>query len=102
MTTMQQFVRKSIIQCTATFTPLSGGSQPSTAFCTLAYQTLTGANATATVALSYNSGPGTWTGTWDSTPAGQCIVNWVAYGSGGVQGSTQGQFQILANAANTI
>ena len=100
MTTLQQFVRKSLIQITATFTPVSGSAVPNTANCELQFNDLTGAPQTAAVPLSLSNG--VWTGGWDSTAAGQCTVSWVVYCAGGVQASAQGQFQIVANAANVV
>ena len=100
---LQQFVRKSLIQITATFAPLNGGDAvPASATCELQFQTLAGGSSLEAVTLIYDVASGTWAGHWDSSDAGQCTVNYVVFCAGGVQAATQGQFQIVANAANVV
>lgn len=100
MTTQLTFIRKSLLEITATITPASGSSQPSTVRVQLQFPTLSGTLSTASVSLTNSNG--TWTGTWDSSAAGQGTVYWAAYTEGAVQAATQGQFEISANAANTV
>ena len=100
---LQQFVRKSLIQITATFVPVNGGDAvPTSATCELQFQTLAGGNSLEAVLLIYDSVSGTWAGHWDSSAAGQCTVTYVVFCSGPLQAAIQGQFQIVANAANVV
>ena len=100
---LQQFVRKSLIQITATFAALNGGSAvPTSATCELHFQTLAGASDLTAVLLVYDSESGTWAGHWDSSDAGQCTVDYTVFCSGPLQAATQGQFQVVANASNVV
>lgn len=94
------FVRKNLLVLTVTVTPATGSSQPNTVQAELQFPVLDGTRSTALISLSLSDG--VWTGTWDSSAAGQGTVYWVAYASGVVQAAAQGQFEICANAANTV
>lgn len=99
---MAAFVRKNAITISATFTAANGDDnlQPSAAYVELVFQDLSG--STQRVSLTMSESSGVWSATWDSSAAGPGTVQWVAYGTGTLEAAQQGQFEILANAANTV
>lgn len=100
---MSVFVRKNVLLCTATFRAADGSAtQPSAAYAVIAYRDQADNEHTETITLSYNSTAGTWTGSWDSSAAGDDTPRWMVYGTGPLQASTEGAFKIAANKANTI
>ena len=100
---MSAFTRKNVLVCTATFKANDGSTdQPTAAYAVIYYKDQAGLAHTTTVTLSHNSSAGTWTGTWDSSAAGDDTPDWMVYGTGTLQASTQGSFKITANKANVI
>jgi hypothetical protein len=104
---MSSFVRKNLLVATATFTAADGSeTQPASATLVLNFNSMSGVAQTVSVPLGFNAGDddvlGTWTGTWDSSAAQQGNVSWMIYGDGSLQAAAQGQFQIVANSANTV
>ena len=99
---MSVFVRGNVLTITAAFAALDGSAtQPSTVTAQVNYKDLAGFKHVDDVPLSYQSTPNNWIGTWDSSVAGSCTAAWVAKGIGSLQASAQGEFQIIANPANT-
>ena len=95
---MAKFVRGNAIVCQATFAATDGsGATPSAAQALLTYTTVAGAQATDTVPMTLSAGK--WSGSWDSTVAQACNVDWVIKSSGGLQAATQGTFELIANRA---
>lgn len=83
-----------------TFTAPSGSAAPANAEVILTYTNRSGATQVDTVTMTEASG--VWSGTWDSSSAAAGDVEWVAYCWNGLKASTQGEFQIKRNGANTI
>jgi len=100
---MSSFVRKNLLVATATFTAASGlNTQPSSATLIINYNDISGVNRTTQVPMTFNSSGDDWVGTWDTSNSGAGNVEWMIYGAGSLQAAAQGQFQILANQANTV
>lgn len=100
---MPLFVRKNIVTFTVTFAASDGtATQPSAASAMLSYKDLAGSQHNASIPLVYSSATNTWSGTWDSSAAGEGTVEWMIYGYGTLQAADQGSFAISANAANTV
>jgi hypothetical protein len=105
---MATFVRKNAITFTAVFTAADGsGTQPSTATLRIFYTNTSGTQSYDNIDMTYNAVNdayplGNWTGVWDSNVAGRGNVEWVVYGAGSIEAANQGQFQVLANAANNV
>jgi hypothetical protein len=97
------FVRKNAITVTASFAADDGTTtQPSSVICALVYPNLSGNQQTEQITLTYDPVNNIWVGVWDSNVAGQGVVSWVIYGSGTLQAADQGDFEVLANRANTF
>jgi|WetSurMetagenome_2_1015567.scaffolds.fasta_scaffold289393_1 hypothetical protein len=100
---MSIFVRKNVVTISTTFVASDGSTtQPSAANCVLTYKDLSGVGQQTTIPMSYNTISGAWVATWDTSAAGEGLVHWMVYGYGTLQASTQGSFEICANAANTV
>lgn len=98
---MAVFVRKNLLICTATFSdPANDGAQPSSVTAYLTFTNRSGVQETDQVSLSFSSATQEWSGEWDSSAAQNSNVDWMVYGSGTLQASAQGSFQIVANTAN--
>jgi type II secretory pathway pseudopilin PulG len=100
---MATIVRRNAVIFNATFTASDGSAtQPTTVKVNLNYPNSAGVTTVANFALTYSSTTGAWSGAWDSSVASAGTVNWVIYGTGALEASTQGQFQLVANSANNI
>lgn len=96
---MSQFVRKGLLTCSGTFVATDGsGTQPSAAILTVTYDNLSGNLATDTVGMTLSNG--VWSGQWDSSRSSAGAVSWSVASTGPIQAATQGDFTIVANAAN--
>ena len=107
-------VRKNTVVISTTFAAADGSTtQPSAANAVLSYYTpaqvaslaagATGVTmTTSTIALTYNAATNQWSGTWDSSAAGDGTVFWMVYGYGTLQAADEGCFVIEANSANTV
>ena len=96
---MTEFVRKSRVKFSATFTPLDGSTiVPAAAHLTLVYTNTSGALTTTNIDLANNAG--SWECEWDTSDAGPGQVEWMAYCEGLVQAAVQGSIHIKANKAN--
>ena len=96
-------VRKNTVAISTSFAAADGSAtQPSAASCVLSFNNQAGVATTATIALTYNATTKLWTGTWDSSAAGDGTVFWMVYGYGTLQAADEGCFVIEANAANTV
>lgn len=99
---MAAFIRKNVLVATAVFTAADGSNtQPSSATCIVRYKTAAGPAETS-LDMTFNSGTNNWTANWDSSAALRGVVEWMIYGAGALQAAAQGQFQLDANAANTV
>lgn len=99
---MTEFTRKNVLTFSTLFTPNDGSTtQPGAATTVLVFK---GPNGKQTVDLpmTLNLTTGQWAATWDSSACVEGTVSWMVYGYGTLQAATQGEFQINANAANTI
>lgn len=76
--------------------------QPTSVIVVLEFRSTQGQKDTATIPLTLGEDGCTWSCQWDSGVAGAGPVFWTVFGSGGVQGASQGQFMIQANPANTF
>jgi hypothetical protein len=94
------FVRKNALVASAVFTPMVGDDSPSSATCVLNYTNLSG--VTQQVSLPMAEDDNIWSVTWDSSAAAAGLVQWMIYSEGNIQAATQGEFIILANAANNV
>ena len=103
---MAAFVRKTIVTITVTFTAADGtATQPTSANCVFHFNDQTGTPQEATIALTHNTTPNTWTGLWDTsvvTGPGPSTVSWMAYGYGALQAAAEGCFEVYANEANHV
>ena len=108
---MAIFIRKNILLPVISFGAADGTTtQPTSAYIVLSYLDLSGAAHTITITLSYSATltlngrtfTNVWTGSWDSSAAGSCVVTWFVYGIGALQAAAQGQFQVTANPLNTV
>jgi hypothetical protein len=101
---MSAFVRKNLLVATAVFTAANGNNalEPSSATLVVNYNDISGVNRTTSIAMTFNAASDDWVGTWDTSVAQQGNVEWLIYGVGTLQAAAQGQFQIQANAANTV
>ena len=98
---MAVFVRKNLLICTAVFSdPALDGDQPSSVTATLTFTNNSAVQETDHVTLTYDSATKQWSGSWDSSVCQGGNVDWVIFGTGGLQASSQGSFQITANTAN--
>ena len=97
---MPQFVRKTLVEISAVITPASGDGVPSAVTAELVYPAPGGGTSSATVNLS--QADDVWTGAWDSSASAQGTVWWMLFSSGIPQTAAQGQFEIVANPANTV
>jgi hypothetical protein len=94
------FVRGNAITISATFTAVDGSTtQPSAVEAVVVYKDLSGVTQTASLVMTYSGSM--WVVNWDSTVAGQGLVQWAVLGTGSLVAAAQGQFNIEANAANT-
>ncbi len=98
---MPSFVRGNALVISATFTPTTGTDQPTSALARLQFVDLNGVKQNVSVPMTEGD-DNLWTGTWDTSAAGDGTVSWVVYGTGSLEAAAQGQFQIEANAANTL
>lgn len=74
--------------------------QPTSATCTLRYCDPAGKHQTATVNLTCDPTSNRWSGSWDSSAAGPGRVDWVVQSEGALKAAAEGNFTIIANAAN--
>jgi hypothetical protein len=74
--------------------------QPTSATMTLRYRDLQEHVQTAVVNLAYNTETHKWTGSWDTSVAGPCRVDWVVQSAGALLAAAEGNFNIVANLAN--
>lgn len=97
------FVRGNAITISATFTATDGSAtQPTTVAASMVYKDQSGVTQSVSLALTQALlGSSTWSVNWDSTVAGQGLVQWAVFGTGSLVAAAQGQFNIEANAANT-
>lgn len=97
------FVRKNALVVKTSFAAADGSAtQPSAANCQLVYKTLAGNTQTEMLTLTYDLVSNSWSALWNSGNAGRGTVSWMVYGTGTLQAAAEGEFQLLANAANTI
>lgn len=100
---MPAFVRKNAVTITAVFQADDGtDTQPSAAVCHMIYRNLSGNLQTADITMTYDPVKNIWSGLWDSNVAGRGSVSYVIYGTGTLQAAVQGEFEVLANTANTV
>lgn len=99
---MGPFVRKNVLVASATFTPLSGTSSPSSATCVLNFTNTAGVSTQVSLSMTLGADGATWSVNWDSSAAQAGPVSWLIYSSGSVQAAAQGTFTVLANAANNV
>jgi hypothetical protein len=97
---MARFIRKNLITCTAVFAPTDGSNAaPLNAEAVLVYKNTSGSIQTDNVPLAVTNG--VWTGTWDSSLAQGCEVQWMVHCWNGLIAAQEGDFAIVANNANT-
>lgn len=96
------FVRRNAITISATFKATDGSlTQPTVVTAVVVYKDLSGVTQRTTLTMTQVLlGSSTWSVNWDSTAAGQGLVQYAVYGTGALVAADQGQFDIKANAAN--
>lgn len=95
---MTSIVRGSTLFVDVVFKDQDGATiNPSTAELRIAY-TIAGASEIEEIDLTGNAG--TWSASWDSSPADAGIAYWFAHADGSPTAAVQGQVIVLANAAN--
>lgn len=96
------FVRGNAITISSTFFAVDGSAtQPSAVSAVIAYKDLSGVSQRVTLTMTQVLlGSSTWSVSWDSSVAGQGLVQWAVFGTGSLIAANQGQFNIEANAAN--
>ena len=96
-----RFVRKNLLTISGRFWVHDSDAEPSGVICTLRFRSnTTGMPTTATIALTLGIDGHTWSGSWDSSAAGEGRVDWVVYSVGSVVSAAEGFFTIAANKAN--
>lgn len=94
------FVRGNAITISATFTATDGSvTQPTAVEAVVVYKDQSGVTQRTTLTMTY-SAP-SWSVDWDSSAAGQGLVQYAVFGTGSLVAADQGQFNVEANAANT-
>lgn len=77
-------------------------TQPTSAEAVLSFNNQGGFPVSTTIPMTLGSNGYTWSCQWDSSACGGGEVTWVVYASGVVQAAAQGQFFVVANAANNF
>ena len=96
---MAQYARGNELTCTVSFVGLDG-TKATNAELVVTYTNLSGAAGRDVIEMTVAVDGVTWSGVWDSSPAAECEATWCAKCWGGIKGSIQGYFSIVANPAN--
>ncbi len=97
-----RFVRNNELVCSGVFAAVDGdlAIQPANAELVVVYTTPTGDPATEIIPLTENAG--IWSGSWSSSNAGPCRVDWSVRCWNGLVAASQGSFELIANRASMI
>ncbi len=105
-----RFVRGNVLRIRGRFYDRDGDT-PTSVSCTFCYRDINGHRQSAVVALTSETDTWTdpsgnvhtdinWVGSWDTSVAGPCRVEWAVQSLGALQAADEGSFYIDANQAN--